>query len=333
MKTHKYVSIVIAALLGAGVAAESHQGATPQVTVLKTRLASSLEMPPAASGRVPVVVFVAGGDEAAMGGLRSLAKVLSGEGIASVRFEQPVPPALADGTAEFETAVADVAEAVSQLRNDIRFSTITVAGDAAGSAIAAIAARVARADTSTAFAVEAPSVVASLTKAVRDLELPGAPRPRRNPGQRASLRETTIRTVDGARISIEYGRPSKRNRVIWGNLVKWGGWWMPGADEATTLTTNRALTVGTLAVPAGDYTIYTQPGESEFLLIINSETGQFHTVYHPERDLGRVPLTKETAEPAAERMTFAIEPKAGGGGQLKLIWDDRAYVVPFVVSK
>jgi hypothetical protein len=32
-------------------------------------------------------------------------------------------------------------------------------------------------------------------------------------------------------------------------------------------------------------------------------------------------------------MTFAIEPKAGGGGLLKLIWDDRAYVTPFVVSK
>jgi len=61
-----------------------------------------------------------------------------------------------------------------------------------------------------------------------------------------------------------------------------------GADEATTLTTNKALTFGTLVVPAGDYTIYTQPGESEFLLIINRELGQYHTTYHPAQDLGRL---------------------------------------------
>ena len=329
---YRYVQILLVTILGIGVVTEARQAA-PQVTALPTKTISRLVVPQGTTGKVPVVVFVAGGDEVAMGGLRSLGKVLLGERIASVRFEQPLPAALTDGSPEFESAVGDVAEAVTQLRNDIRFSTITVAGDAAGSAIGAIAARVARADIFTAFSVESPSVVADITKAVRDLELPGAPRPRRNPGQRASLRDTTIRTIDGARIGIEYGRPSKRGRVIWGNLVKWGGWWMPGADEATTLTTNRPLTFGTLTVPAGDYTLYTQPGENEFVLIINGETGQFHTVYHPDRDLGRVTMTKEPADPLSERLTFVIEPRSSGGGALKLIWDDRAYVAPFTVSK
>jgi hypothetical protein len=44
-------------------------------------------------------------------------------------------------------------------------------------------------------------------------------------------------------------------------------------------------------------------------------------------------MMKETADPTSERLTFMIEPRPGGGGALKLIWDDRAYVVPFVVSK
>ena len=69
------------------------------------------------------------------------------------------------------------------------------------------------------------------------------------------------------------------------------------------------------------------------MLIINRETGQFHTVYPAERDLGRVLMTMEDAAPAAERMTFAIESRPGGGGVLTLIWDDRAYVAPFVVSR
>ena len=333
MMTRRYISVLIAISINAGIAASSQQPGVIEIPSRDAKIAARLAMPQGTTGKVPVVVFVAGGDEAAMGGIRSFSGVLAKEGIASLRYDRPFAATLAEGSPEFESAVADVAATVSFLRNDIRFSTITVAGDAAGSSIAAIAARVARADTSAAFAAESPSVVADVTKAVRDLELPSAPRPRRNPGQRASLRDTTIATIDGARIGIEYGRPSKRNRVIWGNLVKWGGWWMPGADEATTLTTNRTLTFGSLVVPAGDYTLYAHPAEDTFMLAVNRETGQYHTVYNPDRDLGRVTMTKETADPLSERLTFVIEPRAGGGGTLKLIWDDRAYVVPFVVSK
>ena len=333
MRTHTHVSILIAAIVAVGVVTEARQSTAVEITTPTGKVAARLGLPPAATGKVPVVLFVSAGEEIARGGGRSLANALVRDGIATLQYVEALGTSAADGTPEFESAVAAIAAGVSFLRNDIRFSTITVAGDAAGSTIAAIAARVARADTSTSFTLDDPSVVANVTKAVRDLDLPGAPKPRRNPGQRASLRDITIRTIDGARISVEYGRPSKRNRVIWGNLVKWGGWWMPGADEATTMTTNRALTFGTLAVPAGDYTLYTQPGENEFVLIINSETGQFHTVYHPDRDLGRVTMTKEPAAPTVEQLTFSIHSQPGGGGALKLSWDDRAYVAPFTVAK
>ena len=85
-------------------------------------------------------------------------------------------------------------------------------------------------------------------------------------------------------------------------------------------------------MPAGEYTLYTTPAASDFALIINRDTGQFHTVYSPNRDLGRVPMTMaQTAEPV-ERLTFAIEPHQDGGA-LKLIWDDREYLAPFVVRR
>lgn len=304
------------------------QEAAIGIPVRDGTLAARLAMPQGASGKVPVVIFVSGAAETTVGGVRSLSNVLATEGIASLRYDRRVPAVGKEEDNGFEAEVGDVAQLISYLRNDVRFSTITVA-DETGSSIGTVAARVARADTAITFSLDQPSSVA---KAVRDLEAPGRPRTPRNMGQRASLRDTVIATVDGARLSIEYGRPSKRGRVIWGNLVKYSRWWMPGADEATTFTTNRALTIGTLEVPAGDYTIYTQPGDAEFLLVINKELGQFHTVYHPAQDLGRVAMMKEANDPIAERLTFAIEPKPGSGGVLKLIWDDRSYVVPFTVK-
>jgi hypothetical protein len=314
-------------LAGSLTAAAIAQDSTVSVPVREGALSARLAMPQGPNGKMPVVLFVSGAAETTVGGVRNLSNALAAEGIASLRYDRRMPAVSKEGDAGFEAEVSDAALLVSFLRNDARFSTITVA-DETGSTIGTAAARAARADTAITFSLDQPTTVA---KAVRDVE--AKPKPPRNMGQRASLRDTVIATIDGARISIEHGRPSKRGRVIWGSLVPWTRWWMPGADESTTLTTTRALTIGTLEVPAGDYTIYTQPGDSAFLLIINRELGQFHTTYHPAQDLGRVPMTKEANDPIAERLTFAIEPRSGGGGVLKLVWDDRAYVVPFSVGK
>jgi len=48
---------------------------------------------------------------------------------------------------------------------------------------------------------------------------------------------------------------------------------------------------GSLTRTAGDYTIYTLPGDAAFSLIINGETNLFHTEYRANRDVGRVPMT------------------------------------------
>ena len=144
----------------------------------------------------------------------------------------------------------------------------------------------------------------------------------------ASPRTTSAGVIDGVTISIEYGAPSKRGRVIWGGLRPWNEWWMPGADEATTITTSGPLTIGGLRVPAGDHTIYTVPGEQTFILTINSRTGQFHTEYSPELDLGRVPMTLRMLTEPVEKMTFAVQANATGrGGRLTLSWDNREYAV------
>lgn len=137
----------------------------------------------------------------------------------------------------------------------------------------------------------------------------------------------------GCHVTFNYGRPSKRGRQIWGGLVPWGHWWMPGADEATIVTTSKAIVLEGLAVPAGNHTLYLLPGESASDLVVSNEVGQFHTQYHPDRNLGQVKLAmKHLDSPVGpvEEMTFSVEPEASGG-RLILSWDDRAYSAGFVV--
>src|SRR6476469_8034823 len=79
--------------------------------------------------------------------------------------------------------------------------------------------------------------------------------------QQPSPSATADVTLKGQTISIQYSRPSMRGRKIMGELVPYGQVWRTGANEATTLTTESNLMLGTLHVPPGTYTLYTIPGE------------------------------------------------------------------------
>src|SRR5664279_3078053 len=89
----------------------------------------------------------------------------------------------------------------------------------------------------------------------------------------------SVSFADGKTVTINYSRPSVRDRKIFGGLVPYGQVWRTGANSATSLKTDVDLTIGGAAVPAGSYTLYTIPSESGWKLIINKQTGQWGTDY------------------------------------------------------
>jgi hypothetical protein len=150
-------------------------------------------------------------------------------------------------------------------------------------------------------------------------------------GQRKSPHETTKATIDGATITIEYGRPSMKGRKVMGELVPYGKVWRTGADEATTLTTDKELQIGGTIVPAGKYTIYTLPGQTEWQLIVNKQTGQWGTEYDQKQDLGRVPLKKNATSAPVEQLTISVDKNPAGGGLLKIAWENTELTAPITV--
>jgi len=60
-------------------------------------------------------------------------------------------------------------------------------------------------------------------------------------GRGGSPHDRTEWTIDGANISITYGRPSVTGREIFGGLQPFGKVWRTGADEATVLSTSKTL--------------------------------------------------------------------------------------------
>jgi hypothetical protein len=125
-------------------------------------------------------------------------------------------------------------------------------------------------------------------------------------------------SIDGAAISIVYGRPYLKGRDL-KTMTPAGQVWRIGADEATTLKTDKPLKFGAQSVPAGTYTLFAVPGAKEWHLAINRQTGQWGTAYDQSQDLGRVPMTVSALETPAEQVTFVID-DTPAGATLHIDW-------------
>ena len=320
-------ALVAAIAIGSRAPVRAQTGGDQSVTLenVEGRPPGTLRVP-ATPARPPVVLLMTG--SAADSG--ALAAALSADGIASLR---------PDGNMVTTEATA---QWIALLRNDVRFPTVTVFAEGVPLSAAVIAARAARADgvitrgDTTRAAAEIARLVpkagtatdtasiAAFARTVPVLGRRGAPTSARPTTARRSPRQVAIGSVGSVRVAIEWGAPQMRARAVWGGLVPWNAIWMPGADEATTLTTDGPLTIGTLDVPAGDYTLYTFPAADRVQLIVSRDVGQFHTVKDESLFLGRVDMTAGTTPGSVEGLTFAIEGR-GSSGTLKLMWDTREY--------
>jgi hypothetical protein len=139
--------------------------------------------------------------------------------------------------------------------------------------------------------------------------------------------------VSGANIVIEHGAPFLKGRPE-AQLMPIGQPWRTGADEATVITSDKPLTFGKVTLAPGSYTINTQPGESEWQIILGKlgQPKQWGVPYQPSLEIGRAPMKLAKTSAPVEQVTYSIDPSAGGG-TLRIEWGTTRVTTPFVVGK
>jgi hypothetical protein len=145
-----------------------------------------------------------------------------------------------------------------------------------------------------------------------------------------SGRDTLKATVGAATLTVDYGRPRRRGREIFGNVVPWNQVWRAGANAATGFTTDADLLMAGVVIPKGSYTLFVFPSPEGSKLIVNRQTGQWGTAYDARQDLVRLDMASEQLAQTVEPFTIAVEPQ-GQGGVLRLRWDRTQFSVPFTV--
>lgn len=123
----------------------------------------------------------------------------------------------------------------------------------------------------------------------------------------ASPALSTTGQINGATITINYSSPSVKGRVIWGELVPFNKLWRAGANAATTIETNKDLTIEGSKLPAGKYAFFVIPNEKECVLIFSKVAKQSGTYDYKEKDDQlRVTVKQKAVEASTESLVYTI---------------------------
>lgn len=136
-----------------------------------------------------------------------------------------------------------------------------------------------------------------------------------------TLRDTARVELGGEVIEVDYWRPHKRGRDIFGNVVVWNRIWRMGANNATQLRTPLNLLIGEYEVLKGAYGLWTFPTAAKWELLVNTNAGAWGTDHDGLADLFRVPWKVERLESPVEILKIYFVKQSEKEADLVLEWD------------
>lgn len=143
-------------------------------------------------------------------------------------------------------------------------------------------------------------------------------------------------------LEVNYSRPAKKDRIVWGELVPNGLEanpygnktpmpWRIGANENTTILLSHEAKVGETVIPAGLYSmhlIYEKTGSTFILNKDNAAWGAYF--YNPANEVLRFPLNTTELSQAIEWLQITIEPGKDSELLLHIGWDKTQFSIPFM---
>ena len=178
-----------------------------------------------------------------------------------------------------------------------------------------------------------------------------APAATPRPAQERAPRETVTATLDGSKVTVDYGRPALNGRTVAELMAKLDASrvWRAGANQVTTMTVVGGATIGGTKVAAGKYSVYLYlPEGGDWHLLLNTNPGiplkEIYAAAPPEvanelwprldgygkiatTEVARIPLKRAPA-PAApmDRFLIGLAPKSKEGlSAITMTWGDQSW--------
>lgn len=152
--------------------------------------------------------------------------------------------------------------------------------------------------------------------------------------ERVSPPDTAEITTNGLDIKVDYSRPFKKGRLIFGPesegaLQPYGKYWRLGANEATKLTINSPISIMGNRLDAGSYSMYAFPDKDLWEVGFNSEADRWGAM-EPDYDneIFRIEVIPQVNESIVEQMTITLEESGAHTAQMVVMWDQVILEIP-----
>jgi tetratricopeptide (TPR) repeat protein len=148
-----------------------------------------------------------------------------------------------------------------------------------------------------------------------------------------SPRIVTEQRVGLATIKLNYGQPNMQGRKIFGALIPYGRLWRTGANSSTKISIDQTVTFAGEKIPAGDYSLYSIPGEKIWTIIINNNTKHWGAAgYDKTEDLVRFELPALKLKDKRETFSIHFESFDANGANLIITWENTKIAIPIFID-
>lgn len=150
--------------------------------------------------------------------------------------------------------------------------------------------------------------------------------------------DTASYEKDDLSILVNYCRPFKKGREVFGGLVPYGEVWRTGANEPTTITINKSLKIKDQLLEPGTYSLWTIPQEDVWTVIVNSDIPGWGVKVpsgkasrDPDTDILSVEVPVIQTQDLFEQFTISFD-RMNDELDMVLMWENTLVVVPIQVD-
>jgi tetratricopeptide (TPR) repeat protein len=141
----------------------------------------------------------------------------------------------------------------------------------------------------------------------------------------ASPRSNITQIIGLVSVNLDYSRPSKKSREIFGGLVPYNKIWRTGANNPTTISFSDYVKINNQLISAGEYHLYSVPTESTLDLVIYEKTDAWGSLptFDKSKVIARVSSDFIDLPNTVETFTISFENISNNGSTLNIMWDNK----------
>jgi len=133
------------------------------------------------------------------------------------------------------------------------------------------------------------------------------------------------------KVKVIYGRPQKKERKIFGELLPYGKVWRVGANQSTEITFYEDVTIKGQKIKKGSYNLYAMVNQNSWDIILNKDMPAWgSTNRNEEMDVAKINITPTMGKEDLEVLNIIFEKKTDKEVHMIIAWEKTRAAIPIV---